>query len=54
MAGDREYDETAMEDGGMTGPGAPTPLSALEVNLLLLVEISCLNVIIGRRWSLET
>lgn len=27
-----EYDEAQMgEDGGMTGPGAPTPLSALEV-----------------------
>jgi len=27
-----EYDESAnVDDGGMTGPGAPTPLSALEV-----------------------
>ncbi|RBQ95640.1 hypothetical protein VDGD_20258 [Verticillium dahliae] len=23
--------EGEMDDGGMTGPGAPTPLSALEV-----------------------
>lgn len=31
----QEYDESNMgEDGGMTGPGAPTPLSALEVWLL--------------------
>lgn len=29
-----EYDEAQMaEDGGMTAPGAPTPLSALEVCL---------------------
>lgn len=28
-----EYDEAQMgEEGGMPGPGAPTPLSALEVN----------------------
>lgn len=28
-----EYDEEnqVVEEGGMTGPGAPTPLSALEV-----------------------
>jgi hypothetical protein len=27
-----EYDENQMaDDSGMTGPGAPTPLSALEV-----------------------
>jgi hypothetical protein len=28
-----EYDENQMgDDGGATGPGAPTPLSALEVS----------------------
>lgn len=28
-----EYDEAQMEeDGGQTGPGAPTPLGALEVS----------------------
>lgn len=29
----QEYEEAQMaeEGGGMTGPGAPTPLSALEV-----------------------
>lgn len=26
-----EYDEAQMGDESMTGPGAPTPLSALEV-----------------------
>jgi hypothetical protein len=34
MSGHEEYDEAAnVEDGGHTGPGAPTPLSALEVSL---------------------
>jgi hypothetical protein len=29
----QEYDEAQMgEEGGMPGPGAPTPLSALEVS----------------------
>jgi hypothetical protein len=33
MSGNEEYDEaTNADDGGMTGPGAPTPLSALEVS----------------------
>jgi hypothetical protein len=33
-----EYDEVQTgDDGGMTGPGAPTPLSALEVRHPLLV-----------------
>lgn len=32
-----EYDEAQMgEDGGMPGPGAPTPLSALEVSIRYL------------------
>lgn len=32
MAGEAEYDEAnTADEGGMTGPGAPTPLSALEV-----------------------
>jgi hypothetical protein len=32
-----EYDEAQMgEDGGMPGPGAPTPLSALEVSIQYL------------------
>lgn len=31
MSGEDSYadESTAVEDGGMTGPGAPTPLSAL-------------------------
>jgi len=33
MASNEEYDESAMEDG-MPGPGAPTPLTALEVRVL--------------------
>lgn len=28
-------EESMMDDGGMTGPGAPTPLTALEVRPLL-------------------
>lgn len=35
MAGEGEYDENNVDDGGMTGPGAPTPLSALEVSFIL-------------------
>jgi hypothetical protein len=31
MAGEGEFDENNVDEGGMTGPGAPTPLSALEV-----------------------
>jgi hypothetical protein len=27
-----EYDEAQVGDESMTGPGAPTPLSALEVS----------------------
>lgn len=35
-----EYDEAqAGDDGGMTGPGAPTPLTALEVIYLILYAI---------------
>jgi hypothetical protein len=31
----QEYDEAQMgEEGGMPGPGAPTPLFALEVSFL--------------------
>jgi DNA repair protein RAD51 len=29
-----EESQAGIEDGGMGGPGAPTPLSALEVLLL--------------------
>ena len=29
-----EASQTGGDDGGMGGPGAPTPLSALEVRLL--------------------
>jgi hypothetical protein len=28
-----EASQSGVEDGGMGGPGAPTPLSALEVSL---------------------
>lgn len=28
-----EESQSAIEDGGMGGPGAPTPLSALEASL---------------------
>jgi DNA repair protein RAD51 len=31
MAADAEDAQSAYEDGGMGGPGAPTPLTSLEV-----------------------
>jgi hypothetical protein len=38
MAAEAEYDEAnTADDSGMTGPGAPTPLSALEVCLILFI-----------------
>ena len=30
-ADEQEASQSVMDDGGMGGPGAPTPLSALEV-----------------------
>ena len=33
-AGEAEETQSAYGDGGQTGPGAPTPLSVLEVNIL--------------------
>jgi hypothetical protein len=33
MSGEEEQSQTGYEDG-FGGPGAPTPLSALEVNIL--------------------
>ena len=32
--------QSGIEDGGMGGPGAPTPLSALEVQVLVPESIS--------------
>jgi len=32
MSNHEDYDESAMDDGGQPNPGAPTPLSALEVS----------------------
>ncbi len=32
MSGHEEYDDANAEDVGQTGPGAPTPLSQLEVS----------------------
>jgi hypothetical protein len=35
-----EYDEAPTgEDGGMTAPGAPTPLTALEVTSLVIYVV---------------
>ena len=31
MSGHEEVDDGNMDESSMTGPGAPTPLSALEV-----------------------
>lgn len=41
MSGTEEYDESANgEDIGQTGPGAPTPLSALEVRFCFFARIA--------------
>jgi hypothetical protein len=34
MTEEMEASQSGIEDGGMAGPGAPTPLSALEVGIL--------------------
>jgi hypothetical protein len=38
-----EYDEAQMgEEGGMPGPGAPTPLFALEVSFMCCeIQLRC-------------
>lgn len=33
-----EYDESQAGDESMTGPGAPTPLTALEVRVLCIFD----------------
>ena len=39
-----EESRSGIEDGGMGGPGAPTPLSALEVQGLFAVPTSVSDV----------
>ena len=39
-----EESQSGIEDGGMGGPGAPTPLAALEVQLLVAVSNSVSDV----------
>ena len=36
---DVEASQSGIEEGGMGGPGAPTPLSALEVRFLTSINI---------------
>lgn len=50
-----EYDEAQSgEDGGMTGPGAPTPLTALEVIDCQFVGGNDTDLVSGYRWFDET
>ena len=39
-AAEAEETQSAYEDGGAGGPGAPTPLSVLEVQSLPIIDIS--------------
>jgi DNA repair protein RAD51 len=32
-----EASQSGIDDGGMGGPGAPTPLSVLEVNNMVII-----------------
>lgn len=59
MTEGEEYDEIHHgDDSGMTGPGAPTPLSALEVGRVCLAQrlsvSQLLTRFIGRRRLDET
>ena len=47
-----EYDEAQMgEEGGMPGPGAPTPLFALEVRILQRPIVLLANMLFqGNCW----
>lgn len=58
MVDDDGGSQAGVDDGGVGGPGAPTPLSALEVSdfrspgyrALGLTILTCL----GRCWTLKT
>jgi hypothetical protein len=51
----QEYEEAQMAEEGMTGPGAPTPLSALEVRTYKCRVLSAPtnDAILGNCWSDE-
>lgn len=44
MSTEGAFEETQMDEGGATGPGAPTPLSALEVRQPLAPSMCFLEV----------
>lgn len=49
-----QQSQSGYEDGLAGGPGAPTPLSALEVRFSSMSSHQvCLTFAIGRLWSLE-
>ena len=56
MAGEDEQSQSGYDDGNGTGPGAPTPLSALEVNtpdrvfvdVMILIKEQGINGITAR------
>jgi hypothetical protein len=39
-----EESQSGIEESGMGGPGAPTPLSALEVQVVVIASISTSDV----------
>lgn len=55
MSAEDDQSHNDLEDGGAAGPGAPTPLTSLEVSRLLLTRrVTYTKCLIGRRWSDET
>lgn len=47
MTEEIEASQSGIEDGGMGGPGAPTPLSALEVRSFSPYEVDESKVVPG-------
>lgn len=43
MTEEIDASQYGAEDGGMSGPGAPTPLSALEVCSIITTSVGCLT-----------
>jgi hypothetical protein len=54
MSAEGEFDEN-VDDGGMAAPGAPTPLSVLEVAIRSFATVcDCLaNPTLGHQWTYE-
>lgn len=54
MSAEGEFDEN-VDDGGMAAPGAPTPLSVLEVVIRFFATVYdyLANPSLGRQWSHE-